>query len=124
MITHRLPLLLFKLDVYQEGLESVLKFLRGYIPEAAGIGSSKLAAQLETIFNKPDYADVTFRADGKEDIYLYRYILDSSPPLPLIIPWRCIFSSLISSLLSLISYLSSLLSLISYLSSLLSLVSS
>jgi hypothetical protein len=54
---------MYETDVYQKGVESVLEFLRNYLPEQA-VSESRLAQQYSAWYLRKDFSDVTFSAKG------------------------------------------------------------
>src|SRR5689334_7986601 len=96
-------------DVYQEGIDAVLKYLRSYIPgfqktvvrviyeEEAGIGSSKLAKEMKTYLNKKEFSDICIDVAGScpslllkaigRSFYSHKCILLARCPAMLVKKW-------------------------------------
>lgn len=74
-------------DVYQKGIEAVLKYLREYLPEMAFIDNSSMIAELAVYYNSKEFSDVTFHCKGQSFV-AHRVILAARCPSFVVSPNR------------------------------------
>jgi len=77
------PMKMIPAEVFQKGLEEVLKFLKTYLPESSGIPPSQYSAEMKSLLQSGYAADMKFNVDGM--IFpAHKMIIDARCPMLLL----------------------------------------